>query len=60
VGEAFPIRHFHQIQRSMAAVSLTQLELALARDKLVFPLAELKSNVWMMMTDERQRKVRIP
>lgn len=52
-GDPFPIRHFHQIQLSMSTVSLASMELALARDKLVFPLAELKANVWMMVPDEK-------
>lgn len=47
-GEPFAVRHLHDIQLSMTVLSLGQMELALTRDQLIFPLAELRSNVWMM------------
>jgi hypothetical protein len=50
LGEPFAIRHFHSAQRGLAAVSVQLLDLALARNKLVFTLAEQRGNVWMSET----------
>jgi len=48
LGEPFAIRHCHQMQLSMSVVALSGMDLSLAPDKLVFPLAEVKGNVWMI------------
>ncbi len=48
LGEPFPIRHFHDAQRTMTMLSLSQMDLAVARARMVFPMAELKGNIWMM------------
>lgn len=48
VGDPYAVRHFHDLHLTMLSLSLAELQLSLARDKLVFPLAELRGNVWMM------------
>jgi Tol biopolymer transport system component len=47
-GDVFPVQHFHQLRLSMLRLSLNEFELAVARDRLVFPLAELSGNIWLM------------
>lgn len=48
LGEAFPVRHFHRIQHSLSAISLSEMTLTLGNNQLFFPMAELRGNVWMM------------
>jgi serine/threonine protein kinase len=47
-GEVFPIQHFHQIRLSLSNLSLAEFELDAAPGKLVFPLAEISGNIWMI------------
>jgi Tol biopolymer transport system component len=47
-GEVFPIQHFHQISLSLSNLSLSEFELDAAPGKLVFPLAEISGNIWMI------------
>ncbi|MEX2304503.1 MAG: protein kinase [Bryobacterales bacterium] len=47
-GEIFPIQHFHQIRLSLSNLSLSEFELDTAPGRLVFPLAEISGNVWMI------------
>lgn len=47
-GEPFAVRHFHDMQLTMTVLALSQMDLAVSRDRLVFPLAEVKGNIWMM------------
>jgi eukaryotic-like serine/threonine-protein kinase len=47
----FPIHHFHQARRSLNNTGYYNLELSVARDKIVFSMAELTGNVWMMKLD---------
>ena len=47
-GEPFAVRHLHKTELSMAALSLAEFELGIARNRLVFPMAELRGNVWLM------------
>jgi len=48
VGDVFAIRHFHQISLSLSNLSLSEFELGVAAGKLVFPLAEISGNIWMI------------
>jgi serine/threonine protein kinase/Tol biopolymer transport system component len=47
-GEVFPIQHFHQISLSLSNLSLSEFELDAAPGKLVFPLAEITGNIWLI------------
>jgi hypothetical protein len=46
--EPFAIWHFHEARRSLSTLRLFEFELAVARDKLVFPMRELRGNIWLM------------
>ena len=47
-GESsFAVRHFHQRRLSLSTLSLNELELAVSRSGLYFPLAEVTGNVWL-------------
>jgi Tol biopolymer transport system component/DNA-binding winged helix-turn-helix (wHTH) protein len=48
----FAVFHIHEAHLSMVTLSLAELQLSLARDLLVFPLAELRGNIWMMEPGE--------
>ncbi|MBL8295860.1 MAG: serine/threonine-protein kinase, partial [Bryobacterales bacterium] len=47
-GEPFAIAHLHKMQLSMSNLSLAEFELASGLGRLVFPMAELRGNVWLM------------
>jgi len=47
-GEPFAIAHLHTMQLSMSNLSLAEFELASGQSRLVFPMAELRGNVWLM------------
>jgi hypothetical protein len=51
-GAPYAVRHFHQWRLSVVS-NLAQVELAVARDKIVFPLQEQTGSVWML-TQVRQ------
>jgi Tol biopolymer transport system component len=53
VGPVFAVCHLHKARRSMANVGLAVLETSVARDKIVFNLAEYTGNVWMAEWKER-------
>jgi Tol biopolymer transport system component/tRNA A-37 threonylcarbamoyl transferase component Bud32 len=48
VGAPLEVYHSHQRSLSIANVDPGALEIDVARDKLVFGMAELKGNVWML------------
>lgn len=45
------IYHLHQARRSMANVGYGPLEISVARDKIVFNMAELTGNLSMTQLD---------
>ncbi len=47
IGAPFVIYHVHLARRSMANVGHGPLEISVARDKIVFNMAELTGNIWM-------------
>lgn len=47
-GEPFAVAHLHTMQLSMSNLSLAEFELASGQGRLVFPMAELRGNVWLM------------
>jgi Tol biopolymer transport system component/tRNA A-37 threonylcarbamoyl transferase component Bud32 len=47
VGPPMAVYHFHQARRSLTNVGLAVLEPAVARDKIVFNLAETTGNIWL-------------
>ncbi len=47
-GELIEIYHSHDARLSIANVGLPSLEIDVARDKIVFGMAELTGNIWMM------------
>jgi Tol biopolymer transport system component len=51
-GVPFPIVHLHQMQLSMSNLSLAEFELASGLGRLVFPMAELRGNVWLLEPGE--------
>jgi WD40 repeat protein len=51
IGPAFAIYDFHEARRSMLNVGYAQLEISVARDKIVFNLGELTGNLWMAKLD---------
>ena len=48
LGAAIAIYHAHQAQRSLMNVSPLVLEIAVARDKIVFNMGERTGNIWMI------------
>ncbi|MCP5109673.1 MAG: hypothetical protein GY953_02435 [bacterium] len=48
LGDPFPVHHFHQLRPSMLTVDRDRLGLAVAPDRLIFPLNEMTGNIWMM------------
>jgi Tol biopolymer transport system component len=50
VGQQFGVYHFHNTRLSMMNVGLGLLEIDVAKDKLVFNLAELTGNIWSMVS----------
>jgi hypothetical protein len=47
----FPVYHFHQTRRSLNNTGYYNLELSVARDKIVFSMVELNGNIWMTKLD---------
>lgn len=54
IGETEALYHFHSNRRSPMTVSLGELELSVARDKIVINLAELTGNIWLGELEERR------
>jgi Tol biopolymer transport system component len=55
LGAPFPIQHFHNSQRVNSSISRsTQMELTLAKDKIVTNLDEVHSDIWMMDLEPHQ------
>lgn len=55
VGEPFPIEHFHGSQRIYAGLSNpSDIELSLAKDKILTNLDEFHSDIWMMELEPQQ------
>jgi Tol biopolymer transport system component len=48
LGPRLAIYHSHQARRSILNADILPLELGVARDRLVFHLAEITGNVWML------------
>ena len=48
LGAPQALYHFHDPRRSIMAAGFAYSELALARDRLVFPLGEVTGNIWMV------------
>lgn len=46
LGTPFPVRHFHDSGFGMQSVGVGLLEIDAARDKVVFGVDELTSNIW--------------
>ncbi len=53
-GEAFPVVHLHKMQLSLANLSLAEFELAAGKGRLVFPMGELRGNIWLMEPASQQ------
>lgn len=47
-GDEFAVVHLHKMQQSMAHLSLAEFELGAGRGRIVFPMAELRGNIWLM------------
>jgi len=45
--EPSAVNHFHQARLSMINVGYQELEISVARDKIVFNLGGLTGNIWM-------------
>jgi serine/threonine protein kinase len=55
LGAPFPIQHFHGSQRVHSGISqAADLELNVAKDKIVTNLDEVHSDIWMMDLEPRQ------
>ncbi len=52
-GELIEIYHSHDARLSIANVGLPSLEIDVARDKIIFGMAELTGNIWMMEPGKR-------
>jgi eukaryotic-like serine/threonine-protein kinase len=50
-GAPFAVHHLHEARRSMANVGYGPLEISVARNKIVFNMAELTGNLWMTQLD---------
>jgi hypothetical protein len=48
IAEPSAIHHFHQSRLSPMNVGLGFLEIAVAKDKIVMNLGELKGNIWSL------------
>ena len=54
IGPAFAIHHLHSARLSMLNMSLPDLDISVAHDKIVFNLGELTGNIWMTELGENQ------
>lgn len=51
VGKAFPVRHFHRTGESLKKLDRGDvIGMSVARDKIVFAVAELTGNIWLSET----------
>ena len=48
LGAAFPIFHAHEARRSLMNIGWGELQISVARDKIVFNLSERTGNIWTM------------
>jgi Tol biopolymer transport system component len=46
-GEALAVSHFHDSRRSAMGMRVAQIDLAVSRNLIVFPLLERTGNIWM-------------
>ncbi len=53
VGSAIAVYHAHNSRRSLLNVDLAWLDLAVARDRLLFNMTERTGNIWMLHAPER-------
>jgi Tol biopolymer transport system component/tRNA A-37 threonylcarbamoyl transferase component Bud32 len=53
VGSAIAVYHAHNSRRSLLNVDLAWLDLAVARDQLLFNMTERTGNIWMLHAPER-------
>jgi hypothetical protein len=54
IGPALAIHHLHSARLSMLNMSLPDLDISVAHDKIVFNLGELTGNIWMTELGENQ------
>jgi hypothetical protein len=47
IGAPFAVAHFHSSRRSMLNVALSELELAVGPDRIVFMQGEVTGNIWL-------------
>jgi eukaryotic-like serine/threonine-protein kinase len=52
LGRAFPVYHSHNRRHSMMNVALPNLDISVARDKIIFNMGERTGNIWMMKLEE--------
>lgn len=46
-GPPLPVYHFHTARRSLLNTGVLRLEIAVARDKIVFNMGEITGNIWL-------------
>ena len=46
-GTPLPVYHFHTARRSLLNTGVLRLEIAVARDKIVFNMGEITGNIWL-------------
>jgi hypothetical protein len=46
-GPPLPVYHFHAARRSLLNAGVLRLEIAVARDKIVFNMGEITGNIWL-------------
>jgi eukaryotic-like serine/threonine-protein kinase len=46
IGEPFAVFHSHDREHSLSNVAVGGIDLAVARDKIIFNMGELKGNIW--------------
>lgn len=51
LGPAIPVFHAHEARRSLLNVGVGDLQLSVARDKLVFNMSERSGNIWLAQID---------
>lgn len=54
LGEAIAVFHAHQTQRSLSNVGPGDLQISVARDKIVFNMNERRGNLWLMNVGGRR------
>lgn len=50
-GEPFAVQHFHTVRRSWNLLGLHRLDMAIARDRLIFNQGEAAGNIWVARLD---------